>query len=58
MASPFILSLASVILVFFAVNALLFMIARIRESNRDSKERQAEEGLSEEEIDGMIGSDF
>lgn len=58
MASPFVVTLVSLILVFFAANALLFMIARIREARKDEKERAAEERSLDEGMEGIMGSDL
>lgn len=57
MASPVVLTLAALILLFFVANAILFMIARMREANRDQQDKQADEGLSDEEIEGLFGSE-
>lgn len=58
MASPLVISLVSLLLVFFAANALLFMIARFREARRDEREKKAEENILDEGIEGMMGSDL
>lgn len=58
MASPLVITLVSLILVFFAANALLFMIARVREARRDEKEKKAEKGMLDDGIEGIMGSDL
>ena len=58
MASSLVISLVSLLLVFFAANALLFMIARIREARRDEKEKKTKKNLLDEGMEGIMGSDL
>ena len=57
MASPFVITIIVLILVFFAANAVLFMIARMREANRDQQDKLNDEHVSDEEIEGFLGSE-
>ena len=56
MASPFVIILVVIVLIFFAANAVLFMIARMRETNRDQEDKQNDERMSDEEIESLWGS--
>ncbi|MDW3650590.1 MAG: hypothetical protein R8P61_26175 [Bacteroidia bacterium] len=56
MASPFVITIVVLILVFFAANAVLFIIARMREANRDQQDKLTDEHVSDEEIEGFLGS--
>ncbi|MEM6805046.1 MAG: hypothetical protein AAF696_26860 [Bacteroidota bacterium] len=56
MASPFVIILVVIVSLFFAANAVLFMIARMRETNRDQQDKQMDENMSEEEMERLWDS--